>query len=125
MKRSTSILICIAAVLFILSIVQIYQLKSQNSPQISSSSEQIHSTANSSSSQESSTITAMTSKTAVYVVRKYNGHIGVFMNESTTPFEIVNVDVSTLPKLDQELLAKGITATTQSKLNHILEDYKS
>jgi len=125
LKRSTSILICVAAVLLVLSIVQIYQLKLRDSPQLSSSSEQIHSTANYSSSQESSNITTMTSKAVVYVVRQYNGHIGVFIDEATIPFEEINVDISSLPKPDQELLLKGITATTQSKLNHILEDYKS
>ena len=125
MKRSTGILICIAAVLLILSIVQIYRLNLRNVPQISSSSEQINSTANYPSSQESSNITTMTSKVTVYVVRQYNGHIGVFVNDEIIPIKEIDVDVSTLPQVDQELLSKGIAATTQSKLNHILEDYKS
>ncbi len=125
MKRSTSILICIAAVLFTLSIVEISVLKSREPPQISSSSEQIHSTANYPSSQESSNITTMTSKTTAYVVKEYNGHIGVFRNDETTPFKEVMVDVTTLPPTDQELLLNGIPADTQSKLNHILEDYIS
>jgi hypothetical protein len=101
------------------------QTKFRQSPQISSSSEQIHSTANYASSQENSNITAMTSKTTVYTVKEYKGHIGVFMNDETVPYKEVMVEVASLPETDQQLLSKGIMANNQSKLNHILEDYRS
>lgn len=125
MKRSTNILICIAAACFILSIVMFSQTKFRQSPQISSSSEQIYSTANYASSQENSNITTMTSKTTVYTVKEYKGHIGVFMNDETVPYKEVMVEVASLPETDQQLLSKGIMANNQSKLNHILEDYRS
>lgn len=125
MKKSTSILICATVIILALTIIQINRSKIHNSLPASSSSEQIHSTAKSSSSQENNNVIAMVSKPTIYVVKEYNGHIGVFVNAGTIPFEEIEVDVSSLPKTDQTLLLKGIKVTDQSKLNHILEDYKS
>ena len=67
----------------------------------------------------------MTSQSTIYVVKTYSGHIGVFMNNANMPFEEIDVDVSTLPQTDQNLLSKGIEVTNETKLNKVLEDYKS
>jgi hypothetical protein len=130
MKKWTSIATSItvtltAVVLLVLIIIQIKESNQPSTVPSSAISELINSTANYPSSQESSNITVMTSQSTIYVVKTYSGHIGVFANNSNVPFEEIDVDVSTLPQMDQNLLSKGIEVTSESKLNKLLEDYKS
>ena len=59
-----------------------------------------------------------------YTVKEYNGHIGVFRNEETEPFEEIQVDVNLFPETDRELLREGIKAYTPEELNSVIEDYE-
>ncbi|EJF42582.1 hypothetical protein HMPREF1141_1043 [Clostridium sp. MSTE9] len=59
------------------------------------------------------------------MVRTYDGKIGIFKNEEKSPFEIIDVDVSSLPQTDQLLLATGIEADSTAELQRIREDYES
>lgn len=77
------------------------------------------------SSQESSGAYAMASNVAVYTVRTYGGHIGIFLNDSDVPFEELDVDVGLLPEADQVLLEEGICVTDREHLNRLIEDYES
>ncbi len=93
----------------------------------SSQSKLIYSTSNSHSSQGNQEIDAMAEeeKKEIYYVREYQGHIGVFEGEEQIPVQELDVEVSSLPKTDQLLLAKGLTASTKQELARILEDYGS
>jgi hypothetical protein len=96
-----------------------------HTPETSSSNILNNSTLNSTSSQENSEIEAMTSKSDTYIVKEYEGHIGVFYNDNRVPYQEIHVDVSSLPEADQQLLKKGIKVTDADKLNGIIEDYES
>lgn len=86
---------------------------------------QVHFTSNAPSSQENGNLPAMTSKPEDYVVRTYDGKIGVFKNDEKTPYQMIDVEVSSLPQTDQLLLATGIRADNPSDLQQIIEDYES
>ena len=86
---------------------------------------QLYYTPEAPSSQESSGTYAMASNVAVYTVRAYKGHIGIFLNESESPFEELDVDLDLLPEADQILLREGIRVTDRDRLNRLIEDYES
>ena len=89
------------------------------------SKKQIYSTPNIDASQENSEIPATAEVNPQFVIREYQGHIGVFRNGNEYPFEVLEVEVSSFPIADQLLLANGISAESQSEVNRILEDYES
>ena len=83
-------------------------------------------TANAASSQESgaSEPTGSSSSAEIfYIVREYNGHIGVFRENETEPFRVIDTDVKLLPAADQKSLALGKRAATLSEVEKLLEDY--
>ena len=67
---------------------------------------------------------ATTEKSSVtlYVVREYNGKIGVFSSDGGL-LRTVSVMVSALPVKDRDALAAGIHVTSFSELNALLEDF--
>ncbi len=96
-----------------------------NTPETTSSNILDNSTPNNTSSQENSEITAMTSRSNTYTVKEYEGHIGVFYNNESIPYQEIDVEISSLPEADRQLLKKGIKVTDTNKLNGIIEDYES
>ncbi|MCL2023650.1 MAG: hypothetical protein FWG82_04685 [Oscillospiraceae bacterium] len=60
-----------------------------------------------------------------WILREYDGILGVFRDREPQPFEIYNVNISTLPDEDRELLRQGIVAHTDEELRGLLEDYTS
>lgn len=94
-------------------------------PAPSSSNILYNSTANTSSSQGSSEIDVIASRSDVYTVKEYQGIIGVFHNGDRIPYQEINVEVSSLPAEDQELLKTGIQVYSKDKLNSVIEDYES
>ena len=58
-----------------------------------------------------------------FVVREYNGKIGVFARGSNVLQETLNVRVSDLPILDRERLYSGIIAQNDEQLYKIIEDF--
>ena len=58
-------------------------------------------------------------------MRAYKGHIGIFLNESESTFEELDVDLDLLPEADQILLREGIRVTDRDRLNRLIEDYES
>lgn len=94
-------------------------------PSAASSNIFINSTANTSSSQESSEINTLTSSIDVFTVKEYNGKIGIFFNEDPVPYQELNVDVSMLPDDAKKLLKDGIRAHSKAELNSIIENYDS
>ena len=61
----------------------------------------------------------------MYVVKEYEGIIGVFLPGSDVPIQLLDVFVETLPASDRALLAKGISVTGKAALQSLLEDYGS
>lgn len=58
-----------------------------------------------------------------YIVREYNGKIGVFARGNNVLQETLNVRVSDLPILDRERLYSGIVAQNDEQLYKIIEDF--
>ncbi|WP_195984389.1 hypothetical protein [Clostridium sp. D33t1_170424_F3] len=94
-------------------------------PPEESSSNIMYYTPEEASSQESSGAYAMASGGETYTVRSYQGHIGIFLNDSQFPYDEIDVAVVTLPEADQTLLEQGILVTTREQLNQLIEDYES
>lgn len=125
MKKASMLLLCVMVIL-VLVLVSGYPQKLwvKDEPVSSSSANIFHSTPKEPSSQESSEVDVMVGKEDFYTVREYNGHIGVFRNEETEPFEEIQVDVDLFPEIDRELLKEGIKAYTPEELNGVIEDYE-
>ena len=125
MKKFVSLAVCTVLVLVGLMLIAHFSPQVSGSPASSASENQIHFTSNAPSSQESGNLPAMTSQQDSSLVRTYDGKIGIFKNEEKSPFEIIDVDVSSLPQTDQLLLATGIEADSTAELQRIREDYES
>lgn len=59
---------------------------------------------------------------AEYVVREYDGRLGIFRGSSDTPYRIVEYDSSLLSEYDRSQLAQGISLETEAELDTYLED---
>lgn len=59
----------------------------------------------------------------LYILKEYNGQIGVFKQGESTPFKTVETDLSELPKGDTEMLKKGIRLYDEQSLQKAVEDY--
>ena len=125
MKKAYILLMIPIAIIIILILFAHPQQLTESASKSASSNTLYNSTSNTPSSQESSGIIAMASKTDVYTVKEYEGRIGVFHNDDSTPYQEIDVDVSSLPEADQKLLKDGIKAYSTEKLNSIMEDYES
>lgn len=64
-------------------------------------------------------------KVPKYIIREYQGKIGVFMGEKTTPEIIFDQYVHVLPDVDRRDLASGVTADSYEELLTLIEDYTS
>lgn len=128
MKKIILTLSC-AVVLFVsVLLLAGLQKPEPNVPEPSSSNILSYSTANKNSSQENngiSTHRAFSSSQTIYIIREYNGEIGVFAENQESPLLLVEVLVDTLPEADQKMLESGITVRGDENLNSILEDYES
>lgn len=105
---------------------------SSTDPQITSSTTSNtfnNSTSNILSSQESSFISVQSSESSsfssLYLVKEYQGHIGIFKHGEENPFQEIKIPVKDLPEADQKILSEGIPANDQNELNRIIEDYES
>ena len=60
-----------------------------------------------------------------YILREYNGEIGIFSSDSSVPLRIIEVKVSSLPDGDRSALSDGVYAANEDELNKRIEDYSS
>ncbi len=60
-----------------------------------------------------------------YVIREYNGNIAVFEQGNDIPFELYEVPVETLPEEDVKSLQNGIQVRTEQELRRLIEDLTS
>ncbi|QAT49291.1 hypothetical protein EQM14_05575 [Caproiciproducens sp. NJN-50] len=127
MKKTSMLLLCVIALLAVLVVLGLPHSNRQAGT--SSTSDKIVSsnfTSIAPSSQESSAIHAAASKQndSLYIVKEYNGHIGVFRDGDKLPFEEIDIDVSIFPEEDQKLLRDGIQARGTAELTRVIEDYE-
>lgn len=111
--RKTIIISCCAVVLVLAVISFLLPVMGNRTPTEPSSSAPVESSSGSMSSGEQ------------YTIKEYQGNIAVYMNGVDRPFRITDVDVRTLPQLDQERLKSGIQVSGAEELNRLLEDYCS
>ena len=58
-----------------------------------------------------------------YVLKEYNGRIGIFVGDERTPKEVLSVYVFTLPEADRKALSIGIAVYGEEKLLSLIEDF--
>lgn len=56
------------------------------------------------------------------IVKEYNGRIGVFKGNSSTPYRIIDYDFSLLSDYDREQLTEGIIIESDMELQKFIED---
>lgn len=68
-----------------------------------------------------------TNENEMFLVKDYNGFIGVFKvdHANLQLCYIKDVKISDLPEKDQDMLKKGIFISGKNELNNLLEDYCS
>ncbi len=127
--RKIAIIGCCAAVVFVSALlVPGIQKPETEPPEVLSSNTLSYSTANENSSQEyigNSNSPVLSSSQTIYIVREYEGMIGVFAENEDEPLYTVDVAVELLPEADRKMLAAGITVSGRERLNSVLEDYES
>lgn len=60
-----------------------------------------------------------------YVLREYDGAIGVFKAGVSEPVAVIDIDTRTLPERDRAALILGVYAADDEELNRRIEDYSS
>ena len=60
-----------------------------------------------------------------YIIKEYDGKIGVYKAEEKNPFQVIDIPVYLLPPYDKTELQSGIPVENEEKLQQILEDYTS
>lgn len=59
----------------------------------------------------------------IYIVKNYNGKIGIFIKGDENPFQVIDIDPSLLPEKDQEELSEGLEIKGAENLRQIIEDF--
>lgn len=59
----------------------------------------------------------------IYIVKNYNGKIGIFIKGDENPFQVIDIDPSLLPEKDQEELSDGLEIKGAENLRQIIEDF--
>lgn len=60
-----------------------------------------------------------------YVVREYEGNIGVFRGDAEKPFRIVDFEMSLLSEYDRAQIEEGIIMESKEELDTFIEDITS
>ena len=60
-----------------------------------------------------------------YIIKEYDGKIGVYKAEEKNPFQVIDVPVYHLPPYDKSELELGILIKDEKELQQKLEDYAS
>jgi hypothetical protein len=77
--------------------------------------------------QETTAVTTETSaSTSIkYVLRIWDGRLGMFRGDSETPYRELDMPLSLLSDYDRELLAQGIITDTEEEMRALVEDITS
>lgn len=126
MKKTVMLLLCTAALIFVMVSIQPSQQKTPKEPSASSSnSTSFNSNSNTEFSQESSAVPTDTKQSDSYTVKEYQGHLAVFKNNDAVPFLEYETDIQLLPEKDRDILKEGKTVHTMAEVEKIVEDYDS
>ncbi|MBQ9080268.1 MAG: hypothetical protein IJY27_04265 [Clostridia bacterium] len=68
------------------------------------------------------TVDTTTASKAMFMLKEYNGVIGVF-DEAGVLTDIIEVDIKSLPEKDRTMLGTGIWAFSRQELAALIEDY--
>ena len=60
-----------------------------------------------------------------YIMKEYNGKIGIYDAKNNELLKILDVYVATLPKADRKMLSEGISAKSEYELVMLVQDYTS
>ena len=60
-----------------------------------------------------------------YILREYDGRLGIFEPGGTVPQTVIDIYIKTLPETDQQALKQGVAAKNYAALIRLLEDYVS
>lgn len=125
--KKIAVLLCITAAAVLVTTGLVLNRPKQRIQTLPASSEKSTSsyfTSNTPSSQENSgTTPAQAGQNDIYIVKEYQGHIGVYRNNETKPFKEYDTDILILPKSDQDALKRGKTVHTLAEVEKIIEDY--
>lgn len=70
-------------------------------------------------------VSSETELTDGYLLREYDGMIGIFTVGEKEPLSVIKVDLRTLPESDRAALVSGIYAADDEELNRRIEDFSS
>ncbi len=62
-------------------------------------------------------------KQAKFILKEYEGRIGVYKEDSAVPAQVLDVYVFTLPKADRISLKTGITVCGEDTLQKLIQDF--
>lgn len=68
---------------------------------------------------------AQRTSAAGFVIKEYEGKIGIFQIDSDRPIQVLEVYVETLPDTEQQRLKKGIVIWSEKDLRSLIEAYTS
>ncbi|MGN0592532.1 MAG: hypothetical protein ACI4JQ_04750 [Ruminococcus sp.] len=60
-----------------------------------------------------------------YVLRAWDGHIGLFRGDSETPYQELDMPLTLLSDYDREMVQSGIEVETERELRTLVEDLTS
>lgn len=61
----------------------------------------------------------------IYTLKEYQGRLAVYKYGQSTPYEIFEIQVSSLPEEDAQSLKKGIQITNEKELKKLISDFTS
>lgn len=121
MQNASKVVAGVICTLVVLIFICVLTLSPKNSVQapVSSSPSSVNSPV---ASQAESLAPETSTKTIRYIIKSEDNNICVYREGEDAPMKTVEMDVSALPRVDQELLTKGIRVSSQEDLNRLLED---
>lgn len=60
---------------------------------------------------------------AKYAARIVDGRVAIYRADARYPIEVTDIEVTSLPRADQDALAEGIELADEEAIAHLLEDY--
>lgn len=127
MGKRELILSVVAGISLIIISISISFLLSGNSENVDMQNDisNLHGLSNSDSLNQENLDAEGAEEDYLYILKEFNGKIGVFRVGREFPDSIFDVYVSSLPESDQEYLIEGIKVKDQVELRNLKEDYSS
>ena len=116
MQNASKVIVGVVCGLVALTFVCVLALSPQNSVQAP-----VNSAPTASSGKASSQIPSSVPE-ANAIIKSEGNSLCVYCEGEDAPIKTVELDVSALPPVDQELLEKGIRVSSKEDLNQLLED---